>query len=382
MNASLKTGQIALQTYACSTNLFSRTQKAKTAKFALSCILLTAQAILYVGCKKNVSDKPIGATVQIKVPLGLPPVPIPADNPPTAETIALGRKLFYDKKLSKDNSLACASCHNPLKGFTDALPLSRGVGGMTGVRNAPTIVNAAYLPFQFWDGRAISLEQQAASPIADPVEMNQSHEVSLSKLSADPSYKPLFTKAFGPGGITLGRVEKAIASFERTILSGNSPFDRYQFGGDKSALTPSQVRGLKIFLDPARGNCAACHTVNDKYALFTDGRFHNIGEGVEDDGQFSDVGRYHQTKVKTDEGAFKTPTLRNIANTAPYMHDGSLKTLKEVVDFYAGGGNSNPYLDKEIRVIQLSGQDRSDLVEFLQSLTGDMPQNLGPPQQE
>jgi cytochrome c peroxidase len=379
MDASLKTDQTTLQSHASSANPPAPARGTKSAKLAAS-IFIAGQLLLYSGCKKPVSDRPIGATVQIKAPLGLPPVPIPADNPPTAETIALGRRLFYDKKLSKDNSLACASCHNPLKGFTDGLPLSRGVGGTTGVRNAPTIANTAYLPLQFWDGRAISLEEQAASPIANPVEMNQTHEVSVSKLSADPAYKPLFLAAFGPGGITLPRVENSLASFERTILSGNSPFDRYQFGGDKNALTPSQIRGLGIFLDPSKGNCAACHSVNDKYALFTDGKFHNIGEGVEDDDQFSDIGRYHQTKVKADKGAFKTPTLRNVAKTSPYMHDGSLKTLKEVVDFYAGGGNSNPYLDKEIRAIKLSGQDRSDLVEFLQSLTGDMPQNVGPPQ--
>jgi cytochrome c peroxidase len=371
MHASLKNDQA---------NLAFRFKLPKSLKFALSCLLVACPLIVCGGCNRPVSDRPIGATVQIKVPLGLPPVPIPADNPPTAETIALGRKLFYDKKLSKDNTVACASCHNPQKYFTDALPVSRGVGGMTGIRNAPTIMNAAYLPFQFWDGRAISLEQQAASPIANPVEMNQTHKVSLFKLNEDLTYIPMFLKAFGPGGITMGRVENALASFERTVLSGDSPFDRYQYGGDKTALTASQIRGLAIFLDPKRGNCAACHTVDQKYALFTDGKFHNIGEGVGgDDGQFSDVGRYHQTKVKTDEGAFKTPTLRNVAETGPYMHNGSLKTLKEVVDFYAGGGNSNPYLDKEIRVIQLSGQDRYDLVAFLQSLTGDIPPNVGPP---
>jgi cytochrome c peroxidase len=332
------------------------------------------------GCKRTVSDKPIGNIVQIKVPLGLPPVPIPADNPPTAETISLGRKLFYDTKLSKGDTLSCASCHNPQMGFTDGLQFSHGVGGQIGVRNAPTIANAAYLPFQFWDGRAISLEEQAAGPIANPIEMDQPHEASVSKLNDDPAYKPLFLKAFGPGGVTLSRVEKALASFERTVLSGNSAFDRYEFGGDKNALTPTQIRGLAIFLDPTRGNCAACHTVNDKYALFTDGKFHNIGEGVGDEGEFNDVGRFHQTQVATDKGAFKTPTLRNVANTSPYMHNGSLKTLNEVVDFYAGGGNSNPYLDKEIRAIKLSSQDRSDLVAFLQSLTGEMPPNVGPPE--
>jgi cytochrome c peroxidase len=212
--------------------------------------------------------------------------------------------------------------------------------------------------------------------------MNQPHEVSVSKLGVDPVYRATFLKAFGSEDVTIGRVERALASFERTILSGNSAFDRYQYGGDKKALTPAQIRGLSIFTDPNKGNCIVCHTVNDQYALFTDGAFHNIGEGVGEDGQFSDTGRYHETKVVTDQGAFKTPTLRNIANTAPYMHDGSLKTLKEVVDFYAGGGNSNPYLDRQIRVIKLSGQDRTDLVEFLKSLTGEMPQNVGPPGKE
>ena len=338
--------------------------------------------VLCGGCKKNVSDKPIGTVVQIKIPLGLPPLPLPADNPPTAEAIVLGRRLFYDTELSIDHTLSCSTCHNPHLGFTDGLQVARGVGGSTGIRNAPTVVNAAYLPLQFWDGRAVSLEEQAASPIADPVEMNQPHKVSVSRLEADPAYKTLFARAFGPGDITINKVEKALASFERTLLSANSPFDRYAFGRDKSALTPSQVRGFSIFVDPDKGNCAVCHTISDKYALFTDGRFHNTGEGVEGDDQFSDVGRYRQTGVKTDLGAFKTPSLRNVAITGPYMHDGRMKTLKEVIDFYAGGGNSNSYLDKEMRTIHLSGRDRVDLVDFLQSLTGEMPQDFQPKRKE
>jgi cytochrome c peroxidase len=342
--------------------------------------LVSASLALIAGCKHAVGDLPLGTPVQIKAPLGLPPVPVPADNPPTADTIALGRLLFYDKHLSKDNSLACASCHSPVLDFTDGRRLSLGVGGMTGVRNAPTLLNVAYLPFQFWDGRAASLEVQAISPIADPTEMNQPHDVSVSKLARNPAYTPLFLKAFGPGGVTIGRVEKALASFERTIVSGDSAFDRYQFAGDRSALTPAQVRGLAVFVDPERGNCASCHTIRVHDALFNDGGFHNTGEGVGDDGTLKDVGRIHETRVATDEGAFKTPTLRNIANTAPYMHDGSLNTLKEVVDFYAGGGNSNPNLDKEMSRIHLSGADRLDLVEFLKSLTGVAPQNVGPPE--
>lgn len=334
-----------------------------------------------VGCRRVVADKPIGQSVPIVPPLGLPPVPVPSDNPPTAETISLGRKLFYDPKLSIDGSIACSTCHDPRHDFTDAVPVSIGVGGSKGTRNAPTILNAAYLPFQFWDGRAISLEQQSASPIVNPLEMkNETHKAAVQRLGQDSSYAELFTRAFGSPDITLGRVEKAIASFERTILTGNSPFDRYQYGEDKSALTDAQIRGLAVFLDKTRGNCAVCHTVTDRNALFTDGRFHNTGAGVDEAGEFSDVGRYHQTKVATDTGAFLTPTLRNVADTPPYMHDGSLKTLDQVVEFYAGQGNSNPYLDPEMKRIHLSGRDRADLVEFLKSLTGQMPANVGPPQ--
>jgi cytochrome c peroxidase len=382
MGTSLKTKDTGLQSAGTVVCHFSRPGVLEHWKLALNAILVISPLVLCSGCKTSISEKPVGAPVAIKAPLGLPPVPIPADNPPTADTITLGRRLFYDRRLSKDNSLACSSCHDSRFDYTDGLKLSKGVGGATGIRNAPTVMNSVYLPLQFWDGRAISLEQQAASPIADPLEMNQPHEVSVSKLGVDPVYRAMFLKAFGSEDVTIGRVERALASFERTILSGNSAFDRYQYGGDKKALTPAQIRGLSIFTDPNKGNCIVCHTVNDQYALFTDGAFHNIGEGVGEDGQFSDTGRYHETKVVTDQGAFKTPTLRNIANTAPYMHDGSLKTLKEVVDFYAGGGNSNPYLDRQIRVIKLSGQDRTDLVEFLKSLTGEMPQNVGPPGKE
>ena len=336
--------------------------------------------LLSVGCKTAISEMPIGPATEIHPPLGLPPVPIPTDNPPTADTIALGRKLFYDRRLSKDNSLACASCHKPESDFADSATMSKGVDGAIGIRNAPSIFNAAYEPLQFWDGRARSLEQQAASPIADPLEMNQPDEIFLSKIAIDSNYKKLFTKSFGSPDITLGRVEKALASFERTVLSGNSAFDRYQYRGDQSALTPAQVRGLALFINPQKGNCAACHTLSPQFALFTDGKFHNTGIGVGDDGAFADVGRYHETKVETDKGAFKTPTLRNVANTAPYMHDGSLQTLRQVVDFYAGGGNSNPYLDKEMKTIHLGGQERSDLVEFLKSLTGEISPNVGPPE--
>ena len=324
-------------------------------------------------------ERPVGQAIAIHAPLGLPPVPIPTGNPPTSATIALGRRLFYEVKLSADASLACASCHNPTLGFSDGRKDSTGVGGKLGHRNAPTVLNAAYSPRQFWDGRAPSLEEQAGGPIANPIEMNQAHDVCVSKLDSDPSYKAAFESAFGPGPVTIGKLEDALASFERTLISGNSRFDRYQYGGDKHALKAAEIRGLEIFRDEKRGDCASCHTIGDKYALFTDGKFHNIGVGVNDEGDLVDLGRYDETKVDADKGAFKTPTLRNIAATAPYMHDGSLKTLKDVVEFYAGGGNSNPYLDPKIKTIHLSGLERADLVAFLESLTGDAPQDSGPP---
>ncbi|HEY6987920.1 MAG TPA: cytochrome c peroxidase [Bryobacteraceae bacterium] len=333
------------------------------------------------GNAASTNEKPIGAPIRIETPLGLPPVPIPANNPETADGVALGRRLFYEKKVSRDGTVACASCHNPLLGFTDGQKHSTGVGGKTGTRNAPTVINAAYFPSLFWDGRAASLEDQADKPISNPVEMGQSqgHDVWVKKLGADPAYKAAFQKAFGPGPATIGKVTKALAAFERTVISGNSPFDRYEFGGDKKALSAAAIRGLAIFRDPQKGNCATCHTIDAKYALFSDGKFHNIGVGVNGEGELTDLGRYSETKVESDKGAFKTPILRNVAETAPYMHDGSLKTLKSVVDFYAGGGNSNPYLDKEIKEIKLTGRERADLVEFLKSLTGEMPPALGPP---
>jgi len=344
-------------------------------------ILLVVIATILAGCNAFVSARPVGPPVNIAAPLGLPAVPFPAGNPPTASTIALGRQLFYDTRLSKDNSVACSSCHDPVFGFRDARQRSLGVGGSRGLRHAPTLVNVAYDPLLFWDGHVGSLEKQVDFPIADPLEMNQAHKESVAKLRGNPAYKAMFLSAFGSDAITMPRVENALASFERTILSGDSPFDQYRYQGRQNALSQAQVRGLAIFMDPHRGNCAACHTVGSQFALFTDGKFHNTGEGAGDNGQFDDTGRYQVTHVESDKGSFKTPTLRNVAMTGPYMHDGKLKTLKDVVDFYAGKGNSNPYLDPEMAQIQLSGQDREDLVKFMESLTAPLPANVGPPRE-
>jgi cytochrome c peroxidase len=200
----------------------------------------------------------------------------------------------------------------------------------------------------------------------------------VGRLGKDAEYKKLFVQAFGPGPVTIGKVEMALASFERTLLSGNSPFDRYQYGGDRKAMKPEAIRGLALFKDPNKGNCVKCHTMEANYALFTDGKFHNLGVGLNAEGELKDLGRYDETKVESDKGAFRTPTLRNVAHTGPYMHDGSVATLRRVVDFYVGGGSSNPYLDKDIRQLHLSGQERDDLVAFLEALTGDMPPNATP----
>jgi cytochrome c peroxidase len=324
--------------------------------------------------------KPVGKPITITPPLGLPPVPIPADNPPTAETIALGRRLYYDPVLSADNTVSCASCHSPETGFTDRGSVSTGVGGKKGSRHSPTVLNSAYNDLQFWDGRAPSLEEQAKGPIANLVEMANTHDAAVARLQADPKYTALFKEAWGTDHITIELVAKSIASFERTVLCGNSAFDRFYYGHDKTALSASAQRGLKLFIDPKKGNCAVCHTVGEKYALFSDNKFHNLGIGADIEGKLNDLGRFDQTKNDADTGAFKTPTLRDIAARAPYFHDGSFPTLKDALGHYVGGGNANAHLDKEIHPIDfLSFDERDDILAFLNSLTATLPANLGPP---
>ncbi len=348
--------------------------------FIFCLAVLIAGLLLWYAAGNPGPARPIGRVVQIQAPLGLPPVPVPADNPPTAETIELGRRLYYDTALSVDNTISCASCHNDQLGFADARRVSVGVGGKTGVRNSPSVVNSAYWTLQFWDGRAPTLEKQTEGPVANPVEMAHSLKGVVHKLSGDPSYVAAFEKAFGPGPITYEKVEKCIASFERTVLSGDSAFDRYYYGGDKTAMTESQIRGLEIFRDPKKGNCAACHTIGEHSALLTDNKFHNIGVGVENS-EPTDNGRSVFSGNAQDTGAFRTPSLRNVALTAPYMHDGSMKTLKDTMDYYVGGGNSNQYLDKEMHSLDfLTGQEREDLMNFMQALTGTLPPNVGPPE--
>jgi len=338
-------------------------------------------------------------------PLGLPPVPIPADNPQSPEKIKLGDKLFHDKRFSSTGQVSCATCHDAKKTFTDSpLRVSQGVNKLKGTRNAPTVVNAAYFHKLFWDGREPSLEEQSKDPMVNPVEMGlPNHQPVLKLIRTDPEYVKAFKTVFGKSGdqLTMEEVKKAIASFERTIVAGDSPFDHYYFGGDKKAMTPAQIRGFQVFM--GQGRCVSCHTVEQDQALFTDNRFHNIGIGINQmqkdvprlageflkakaqggdvdkavlsDPKTSNLGRFAVTDALDDMGSFKTSTLRNIAMTAPYMHDGSLKTLKEVVVHYNNGGVTkkgdrvNDFLSGGIRPLNLSERQISDLVAFLEALT-------------
>ncbi len=340
----------------------------------------------------------------IAAPLGLPPVPVPADNPQTPAKIALGDKLFHDKRFSADGKVACANCHEKTKGFTDHLPVSKGFNDLTGTRNAPTIINAAYMTTLFWDGREPDLEGQSKQPSVNPVEGGlPNHEPILATIRGDEAYVKAFQDVFGVAAdaITMDQVAKAIASFERTIVAGDSPFDRYYYGGDTKAMNAAQVRGLAVFV--GQGRCVSCHRIEQTQALFTDNRFHNIGigfkriQGKETDtaaafvhskragaevdktvlinANMSELGRFAVTENPTEVGAFKTATLRNIAVTEPYMHDGSLKTLDDVVNFYNNGGRlkeTDPlsgFLSGGIRPLNLSEQQKKDLVAFLKALT-------------
>jgi len=305
-----------------------------------------------------------------RVPLGLPPIEWPKDNRYSAAKAELGRDLYYDKRISADETISCATCHEPKYAFTDGAPVSTGIDGKKGNRSAPTVINRAFSLAQFWDGRATTLEEQVKGPMANPIEMGNSHEMVVASLKGIPGYRAMFAAAFGSDEITIDRAAMAIATFERTILSGNAPYDRYK-KGDKKAMTPEQVRGMSVFVDKAK--CDRCH----ENFNFTLNAYANLGVGT--DKPDPDVGRFAITKDPRDWAVFKVPTLREIEHTAPYMHDGSLKTLEEVVDFYDKGGIPNKNLDPNIKKLNLTDQDKKDLVAFLKALSGEGWQNAGPP---
>ena len=308
----------------------------------------------------------------IKIPLGLQPIPWPTDNPYSPAKWELGRALYFDTRLSADNTVSCATCHHPKLAFTDRQPNSSGIRGQRGDRSAPTVINRAYSLAQFWDGRAGSLEDQAIGPMANPIEMGHTHDAIVAFLKDSPGYKKMFADAFGSEQITIERAGMAIATFERTVLSGNSAYDKYK-AGNKSAMNAAQVRGMNVYFNKAK--CDQCHEgIN-----FTLNSYHNLGVGM--DKPNPDEGRYKVTHKPEDWGAFKTPTLRDIARTAPYMHDGSLKTLEEVVEYYDKGGIPNKNLDEKMVKLNLTAQEKSDLVAFLRALDGEGWQQLVAPKQ-
>jgi cytochrome c peroxidase len=361
------------------------------------------------------------APFHIQIPKGIPESLwrnlIPADNPMTAEKVALGEKLYFDKRISASGSVSCAICHDPANAFTDHNSVAIGVSSKTGTRNAPTILNAMFSQRLFWDGRAGSLEEQAKQPMTNPFEMGMvSNDAVVARVRAIPEYRKMFQRAFGRERITIDTIVKAIAAYERTQLSANSPFDRFM-SGDPNAITEPQKRGWELFKGKAK--CIDCHSFSSGSPFFTDFKFHNTGVFAKDmkieelselarqigesealssrskpndptnnrpgpplqtqesvpslahTQGFTELGRYLVTKQPTDIGAFKTPTLRDIELTTPYMHNGSEKTLIDVVRFYNRGGNANENLDQRLRPLHLSDDEINNLVEFMRALTSD-----------
>jgi cytochrome c peroxidase len=280
---------------------------------------------------------------------------IPADNPLTVDKVELGKQLYFDKRLSQDNTVSCATCHDPEKGWSNADRFATGFKQQKGGRSSPTVVNSGYHFFQFWDGRAKHVEGQALGPIQNPIEMAMEMGPLVERLNTIPGYREQFQKVFKTD-VTEEGIAKAIGAFERTLLAGDAPYDRFK-AGDPSALSEAAQRGMKVFFNKA--HCSACHSG----PLFTDGAFHNIGIGWNQ--ETPDLGRYVESKLDGDKGSFRTPSLRDIARTAPYMHDGSEATLEAVVEYYNKGGNSNPYLDESIFPLNLNDQDKADLITFL-----------------
>lgn len=312
-------------------------------------------------------------SVQLPELLGLenPNTFVPADNPLTAQKVELGRLLFFDTRLSKNNTIACASCHIPALAFTDGQSVSSGIHRLQGGRSAPASINRVFAKAQFWDGRAATLEDQSVGPFVNPVEHGfMDHDEMIAKMRTIDGYRRLFKEVFG-GEITIDGVGKAIASFQRTILSGNSPADRFDLGGEAEALSPDAQQGLALFRGKAR--CTRCHSGFN----FSDEKFHNLGIGW--DTNTVDLGRYLVTQNPEEIGAFKTPTLREIAHTAPYMHDGRFATLEEVVNFYNQGGIKNPHLDNSIIPLELTAEEQRQLLAFLQSLSGEGWQQIAAP---
>lgn len=331
---------------------------------------LAAICLLAVSCRQpqptalTAQSIPLRATDAAPIP-DFGQLPAPADNPVTQGKVELGFRLWFEPRLSANNSMTCAHCHNQTMGFSNAQTNAAGVTGVRGARNVPTIYGSLYQHDTFWDGRAKSLEAQALGPIENPIEMNEKLDRVLQKLAGVPYYQQKFREVFNSAPSAEG-IAKALASFERALTMAPTPYEKFQ-AGDQQALSPAQQRGMELFFS-ARTRCSACH----QGSRFTNNLFVNIGIGM--DKPNPDLGHFAVTNMPWDRGSFKTPTLLNVALTAPYMHDGSLSTLEAVVDHYDKGGIPNEALDPRIRPLQLTAQQKADLVAFLRSLSA--PDNL------
>lgn len=311
-----------------------------------------------VGGCSGISEGPDPAGEENLPPAGFPEMVVPTNNPTTAAKALLGRHLFYDKRFSRDLSTSCGSCHLQEHAFSDTMAFSRGVEGRIGTRNAPSLANVGYNTSLLWEGGVPTLEQQAIVPITHPAEMDLHTDTLVARLTSEPIYSRLFNDAWGDDVITIERITKSIAAFQRTLVSGNSAFDRSR-NGDASAMSASAKRGEELFFNEV-GDCFHCHGGYN----FTDNDFHNNGLS-----ETSDDGRFAITQRERDKGKFKTPTLRNIAVTAPYMHDGRFATLEEVLDHYNAGGQGHPNSDVLMRPLNMTDQEKQDLIEFLRELT-------------
>lgn len=313
---------------------------------------------LLSSCRQSLPDMPVNLPYTINYPPGFPPMNIPPDKELTLLRVELGKKLFFDKRLSRDSTVSCGSCHLQQHAFADPRPKSVGTENRIGFRNAPTLTNIGYHPYLFRDGGATTLETQILAPIQDENEMNFSVPEAVARLSQIPEYAALawaaYQRPFDAFVLT-----RAIAAFERTLLSGNSRYDQF-INGNASALNESEIRGMNLFFSN-KTQCSQCHSGFD----FTNYDFKNIGLYE----TYADTGRERITLNPTDKGKFKTPTLRNVAVTAPYMHDGSLATLEEVIEHFNSGGKNHPNKDPLIRPLHLTSQEKTDLVNFLKALT-------------
>ncbi|GJM25742.1 MAG: hypothetical protein DHS20C16_21570 [Phycisphaerae bacterium] len=308
-----------------------------------------------------------------KSPLGIESTLQSLPNPPTPETVRLGRWLFFDKRLSADKSVSCATCHIPKHAFSELTSVSTGIDGQKGGRKAPSFINQAWTiyPHFFWDGRAGSLEEQALGPVANPIEMGNTVEKMIDSLNEIKPYAAYFKEAFGTPEVTKDRVAKAIADYERTRMSGNSAFDKWQENRFEDGYVESREdaiikKGFELF--NGKAECNQCHLGQN----FTDSLFHNLGIGWDaKEKKHADIGRYEISKKDEDKGAFKTPSLRDVTKHPPYMHDGSIKTLKEVVEHYNKGGDANPHLSKKIKKLNLTDEEVVLLVKFMEALDGE-----------